>query len=249
MRDRARPAIAALGFLTAVRVGRRTPISAGDLRRGVAFFPLVGALVGALMGVVAWAVAHVLPPVPAAILGVAAATAVTGALHLDALADTADGVGASLAGGDPAEAMSDPRLGTWGGAALVLDLLLKVSVLVAVLTTGTFPWPTVAAGALSRTSLVALAWAVPYGGPDEGTGAWTRGIDRRACLAGLGAGAAICLLAVGVRAVPMATVAALVCLPIAGWSRSHLDGMRGDTFGAAAECTETLALTASLLAL
>ena len=139
MREPVRPAIAALSFLTAAPVGRRAPVTGQELRRGVVLFPIVGALVGALTGLVAWATGLVLPTFPAGVLGVTAGIVATGALHLDGLADTADGFGAALGGGDPAAAMSDPRLGTWGGAALVLDLLLKVSVLSALVGPGTFP--------------------------------------------------------------------------------------------------------------
>ena len=101
MRDGLRSAVAAVTFLTSVPIGRRTEIGARDLRRGTVFFPLVGAVVGAVTASVAWAAALALPPLPAAVLGVAAGVAVTGAMHLDGLADTADGVGAALSGGIP----------------------------------------------------------------------------------------------------------------------------------------------------
>ena len=109
-------------------------------------------------------------------LGVASGVAATAALHLDGLGDVADGVGASLAGGDPAEAMRDPRLGTFGIAAIALDLLLKTSLLSALVVTG-FPWPVVAAGALSRLAPVAMAWRLTYA--RRRTGTWKNEIGRR----------------------------------------------------------------------
>jgi adenosylcobinamide-GDP ribazoletransferase len=147
VRDGAKPAIAAIAFLTALPVGRRRVIGERDLRAGVVLFPLVGALVGALMAVVAWGAASILPSFPSAVLGVAAGVAVTGAMHLDGLADTADGVGAALGGRDPSVGMKDPRLGTFGGAALVLDLLLKTSVLAVLVVGGRFPGEAIAAAA------------------------------------------------------------------------------------------------------
>ena len=124
MRERTRPVAAALSFLTAMPVGRRAQLDGRDLRRGAALFPLVGAVVGALVATVTWAAAQVLPTFAAAILGVASGVAATAALHLDGLGDVADGIGASLGGRDPREAMRDPRLGTFGIAAVALDLLL-----------------------------------------------------------------------------------------------------------------------------
>jgi adenosylcobinamide-GDP ribazoletransferase len=244
--DVVRPAVAAISFLTAAPVGRRIAITDRDLRRGVMLFPVVGAVVGASTALVAWAAAAVFPDLAASIIGVATGIAATAALHLDGLADTADGVGASIAGRDPLPAMGDPRLGTWGGTALALDLLLRVIALSALLGSPGFPWAAIAAGSLSRMSIVGLAWAVPYGGPDEGTGVWTRELDRRRCLGGLGIGAGICFLTVGLRSLVMAPVAIATCIVIGRWSARHLSGMRGDTFGAAAEMTETLALTVAI---
>lgn len=246
MRDGVRGAIAALTFLTAAPVGRRAALAPSDLRRGLPLFPLVGALVGGLTALAAWGAAFVLPAFPAAVLGVGVGVAVTGAMHLDGLADTADGVGAALAGNDPAPAMADPRLGAFGGVVLALDLLLKVSVLSALVAATGFPWEAVAASALGRASVLALSIAIPYAGPADGTGAWTTRGDRRRSLAGLVAGAAIGLATTGVRFFAMLATAALVCVIVGGWSARHLSGMRGDTFGAAAELTETLALAAAL---
>ena len=102
MRERVRPVLAAISFLSAVPVGRAVELGPRDLRQSAALFPVVGAVVGALVAVVAWGSAQVLPTFVAAVLGVAAGVAVTAALHLDGLGDVADGVGASMAGSDPA---------------------------------------------------------------------------------------------------------------------------------------------------
>jgi adenosylcobinamide-GDP ribazoletransferase len=239
-------AIAALAFLTALPVGRHAAVAGGDLRGGVLLFPAIGAFVGGLAAVAGWGAAIVLPPVPAAVLSVAAGVLVTGALHVDGLADTADGVGASLAGGHPGPAMEDPRLGTFGGSALVLDLLLRVSVVSAFLADGRFPRELLAAGALARTSVVVLALVVPYAGPRHGASSWIGTLDRRRSLASLGTGAAIGFITIGVRFVAMVVVAAFVCAIVGRWSSRRLGGMRGDTFGAVAELVETLALAAAL---
>jgi adenosylcobinamide-GDP ribazoletransferase len=246
VRDGLRSAIAALSFLTAVPVGPGAAIAAADLRRGVVLFPLVGALVGGEMGLVTWAAAQVLPTLPAAALGVATGAILTGAMHLDGLADTADGIGAALAGRDPAPAMADPRLGTFGGVALALDLLLKASVLSALVEAGGFPWEAVAAGALGRGSILALAVALPYAGPAEGAGAWTGPLDGRRFAAGLVIAGGIGIATTGTRFPAMLAASAVVCVLLGRWSRRHLAGTRGDTFGATAELTETLALTAAL---
>src|SRR5436190_12236013 len=143
---------AAVGFLTRVPVGR---VEAADVARGAVAFPLVGAGIGAVAAGVALLVHPPLSPAVAAALAVAATIVLTGALHLDALADTADAVGASTRE-RALEIMRDSRIGSYGAAAVGLDLLLRVTV-VAQLLGGSLLGPLIAAGALSRGASVALA--------------------------------------------------------------------------------------------
>jgi adenosylcobinamide-GDP ribazoletransferase len=86
----------------------------------------VGALVGACGALAYWGAAAVgLPPFVAGVLAVAATLLVTGALHEDGLADTADGFGAGVTRERKLEIMRDSRIGTYGVAALVLSILLR----------------------------------------------------------------------------------------------------------------------------
>jgi adenosylcobinamide-GDP ribazoletransferase len=246
MRDGLRSAVAAVAFLTAVPIGRRTEIRARDLRRGLILFPVVGALVGALTAAVAWGAEFALPSFPAAVLGVATGVLVTAAMHLDGLADTADGVGAAFVGGDPSAAMHDPRIGTFGVAALTLDLLLKVSVLSVLIAGARFPVEAIAAAALGRAAAIALTAALPYAGSESGAGGWTRGMGLGPGLVGIAMAAAIGILTAGPVFGGMAATGLAVAGIVGRWSRRRLGGVTGDTLGATAELTETLALTAAI---
>ena len=246
VREGFRSAVAAVTFLTVIPLGRSTEVGTRDLRGGLVLFPAVGGLIGALMAATAWAAALVIPSLAAAVLGVAAGVIVTAAMHLDGLADTADGVGAALAGRDPAGVMHDPRLGTFGGAALTLDLVLKVSVLSALVAGPRFPVEVIAAGALARAVAIALVTAFPYAGTTAGAGGWTRGIGRGPAFVGIVTALAIGVLTVGWAFGAMAASALVVAGVVGRWSSRRLGGVTGDTLGAAAELTETLALTAVL---
>src|ERR671930_71045 len=147
---------AAVGFLTRVPVGR---VEGADVARAAA------------AAGVALLVHPPLSPAVAAALAVAVGTVLTGALHLDALADTADAVGSSTRE-RALEIMRDSRIGSFGAAALRLDLLLRVTVL-AQLLGGSLLGPLIAAGALSRGASVALAAALPYAREGDGV------LDRR----------------------------------------------------------------------
>jgi adenosylcobinamide-GDP ribazoletransferase len=245
MRERIRPVLAAISFLSAVPVGRAVELGPRDLRGGAALFPAIGAVVGALVALVAWGSAQVLPPFVAAVLGVAAAVAVTAALHLDGLGDVADALGASLAGSDPAHAMRDPRMGTFGVAAVVLDLLLKTATLSALVVSG-FPWPVVAAGTLSRVAPVAMAWRLPYAG--GGTGTWTAGIGAVEVTVASVIALAIAIPSAGVATLGMIVAVVAAATLIGWWSNRRLGGVTGDVFGAAIELAETLALVTVLAA-
>src|SRR5258705_4269490 len=109
---------AAVAFLTRIPVGRAVELDAADVARGGALFPLVGAGIGAATGGVVYAVADPLGTLLAALLGLVTAALLTGVLHLDALADTADALGATTRA--PAlEIMRDHSIGAHAGVAPV----------------------------------------------------------------------------------------------------------------------------------
>lgn len=241
-----RSAVAAVTFLTAVPIGPRTEIGERDLRTGAVLFPIVGALVGALVGVVSWGAVFALPPLVAAVLGVAVGVLLTAALHVDGLADVADGMGAVFSGRDPSTVMRDPRLGTFGVATLTLDLVLKVSVLAALVAGPRFPLELVASAALARVAPLVLAAALPYVSPEGGSGGWTRGVGLGVCLAAMAIASAVGIPTVGPAFGAMVVTGALATALLGRWSAARLGGVTGDVFGASAELTETLALTAAL---
>src|SRR5437868_3143249 len=95
------------------------------------WFPIVGALIGLVVGG-AWVGAeHSWPLVAAAAIAVTVDAIVTGGLHLDGLADTGDGMLASLPSDRRLAAMADPHLGAFGALTLVLVVLLRFAALAA----------------------------------------------------------------------------------------------------------------------
>ncbi|PZF79116.1 adenosylcobinamide-GDP ribazoletransferase, partial [Jiangella anatolica] len=116
---------AAVAFLTRLPVGS----SPAPLDRAGAWFPLVGLLVGSVGLGVWWVADGLAGPLVAAVAAVLATVIVTGALHEDGLADTADGLWGGSTRERRLEIMRDSRLGTYGALALAGDLLLRVAVL------------------------------------------------------------------------------------------------------------------------
>src|SRR5436305_4983561 len=123
-----RAAAAAVTFQTRIPLGHRLVLGGDDVARSGAAFPLVGAALGAAVGAIAFALAPRLSPLLAAALAVAAGVALTGALHFDALADTADALGARTRE-RALEIMRDHQIGAYGALALVLDVGIRVAAL------------------------------------------------------------------------------------------------------------------------
>lgn len=239
-----RAAAAALAFLTRVPVGRLTALGPDDVARGAVLFPIVGAGIGALVGGIAVGLDSRLTVLLAAALAVAAEALVTGAIHLDALADAADGLGAPTRE-RALEIMREPTIGAFGAAALGLDLLVKTAALAALLDGPDPVLAALAAFALGRAAPLALSWALPYARAGGGTGAsLAEGARAPWLAAGLLLGIGIAVGALGLRGLWLAAGAVGAVLVVGLLARQRFGGVTGDVLGAAVELATTLALVA-----
>jgi adenosylcobinamide-GDP ribazoletransferase len=226
-----RAALAAVAFLTRVPVG--VELDGDDVRRAGPYFPVVGAAVGGAAGVVA--------ELLGAELGLAAAVLLSGALHQDALADTADATGA-VTRERALEIMRDPRVGAFGVTATVLDLLVKSAALAGLVDRRSAVRAWIAAGALSRAVPVLLGASLPYARSGEGTGeALARGGRGRAAAAG-GVSVACAAAAMRTAGLRLAMVGAGMSAVAGVALHRWLGGVTGDGLGAALELTETALL-------
>jgi adenosylcobinamide-GDP ribazoletransferase len=229
----------AMQFLTRLPVAGVADFSPLDLARSSAWFPFVGLVVGGVVALVVFALDHRSAAL-AGIVGVLAWVWLTGALHLDGLADLCDAVGASHR--DPERffaVLRDPHVGTFGVISIVLVLLLKAAALA-----------TLATNALWGVPLV-LAWA------RLGTLAWGRWLKplksghgehfARQIPVGWVAAWTLLLLAAGVAVAPALCAAPLVIAAWGAWLKARLGGMTGDCLGAGVEVTETALLVLAAL--
>jgi adenosylcobinamide-GDP ribazoletransferase len=151
----------ALQFLTRVPVPLAEAPTPEARGRSLLAYPLVGGVIGLLLVALNYLLGTPDPWLEAALL-LAAWVVITGALHLDGLADSAD---AWLGGrGDPGrtlEIMKDPRSGPAGVAAVVLLLLVKFAALSALLRADLWP-ALLIAPIVGRTLLIWLFLTTPY---------------------------------------------------------------------------------------
>lgn len=215
--------------------------------RGMAWFPLVGAIVGGT-GVLTWVIVEgLVGRTPAAVAAVLATIAVTGALHEDGLADTADGLWGGTTRERRLEIMRDSSIGTYGALALAGDLLLR-TVLLAPLGMSDIARALIAGHVIGRLApLVIARWLPPARSDGLGAGI-AGGLGRWTWLI---AGATVAVAAVGAGALwaPMLLAAAAVPVWLVGRVASRrIGGFTGDILGAAV-LTSNLAVTATVAAL
>lgn len=241
-------------LLTALPV----PARAATSTRGVLpWAPLVGVVLGGLAAVVAEAGARAVSPLVGAVLAVAVLALLTRGLHLDGLADTADGLG-PLRGRERAlEVMRQSDIGPFGVATLVLTLLLQVACVAALLPQNggwLALWAAVVAARLvmSRTGLpgVAVAAGSSLGRTVAGTvsAAWLAAVATvTLLLAGL---AALAVRGPAQAAVLVGALAAGVLAAEVLHRRAlrRLGGTTGDVMGAMGEVATaaTLLVAAAL---
>ena len=236
---------AAVAFLTRVPVGRFVAIDVADVSRGGALFPLVGAGIGAAVGGIADGLASPLTPALAAVLGLAAGTALTGALHLDALADTADALGAQTRE-RALEIMRDHAVGAYGAIALVLALAAKIAALAALAGRGDALRYAVCAVSAARAGPVVLSAALPYARPQGGIGRALAATGWARSALAVAVAAAFCVGLAGLDGAVVLAVVAGVVLAAGLVARHWLGGITGDVLGATAELAEVAALVAAV---
>jgi adenosylcobinamide-GDP ribazoletransferase len=176
------------------------------------------------------------------VLALAAGAVLTGVLHLDGLADTADALGAHTRE-RALEIMRDHSIGAYGGVALVLDIGIKVAALAALADRGDVLRFAVCAAATARVAPVLLSAALPYARASGGTGNALGATGWARCAVAVAVAAAIC---VWLDAAVALAAAAAVTVVVGIAARRWLGGITGDVLGAAAEVVEVVVLVTAV---
>lgn len=239
------PLLIALQFLSSLPLQLPRMPTPEEQGRSLLCYPLVGLLFGLLLLAGAWLLDGA-PPVLAAALLLTLWVALSGALHLDGLADSADAWLGGLGDRERTLAiMKDPRSGPMAVVALVLLLLLKFAALLALLETG--QWlALLLVPLLARASLLGLFLGTPYVRAGGLGAAMAAHLPRTAGWRVLLLSGAACLLA-GWSGLLAVAAALGVHLLLRRQLLRRLGGTTGDTAGALLELSECALLV--LLAL
>lgn len=226
--------LSALAFLTVVG-GARVPD-----RRTLRWFPVVGAGIGGALALVWTGGRELWPAGVAAALVLAVDLALTGVLHVDGLADTADGLLPHLERDRRLAVMRGPEVGAFALAVVPTVLLTRW----ATLATGLVePLALVGLWAASRTAMAVVPALVPYARAGGLASPFLDGARRRVALWLVPAGAVLAVAHGGLGLVALAAGLAAGALVVLT-ARRRLGGFTGDVLGAAGVLTETAALVA-----
>ena len=233
--------LAAIAFLTILPLPARSRAEPRHLSRSVRWYPLVGFGLGLFLagfdGLAGLALAG---PVRDA-LAILALLVLSGALHLDGLMDTCDGVFASVTPDRRLEIMRDSHVGSFGVAAAGLALLGKYAALASL---GSTPrWAALIAMAVLGRWAMCLAIVAFRAGRAEGLGRLVKDATTPADLA-LAAATAVLVCGASLQ---LAGLLLFAVVSVLAWLLGRalvasLPGLTGDTYGALDEVAELAAL-------
>jgi adenosylcobinamide-GDP ribazoletransferase len=235
----------AISFLTILPVIDRRPASDETVAASFAWFPIVGFLLGAALVGEDWLLSHVFAQVIRSVLIVISLTVVTGAVHLDGLADTADALGAGRDCDRALEILRDSRVGTFGASAIFFDLTLKILALSTLAGHRRYT-ALLLAPMLARWALLLVASGLPYlrssGAGSTLLANQNKSLGSRAALVTVFT--IVVMLTLGEwRASAIATAVAIaIVFAIRLFYRRWLGGVTGDLIGACGELVEIAVL-------
>jgi len=233
----------AASFVTILPVGSTKPAGDGAVARATWALPVAGLLVG-LAGALIYKIASRFGLMPnlAALLTLATTVLITGALHEDGLADTADGLGGGRTRERKLEIMRDSRIGTYGVCALILSFGLRWSALATIANPWAVTLALCATHTAARAGVPAFMSLVPPARPD-GLSASAGAPPARSVAIAFAVGTLALALALG----PGKALIGLILLSLAGLLLARLairqiGGQTGDILGAFEQIGEILIL-------
>jgi adenosylcobinamide-GDP ribazoletransferase len=235
----------AASFLTIIPLGGERPAAAADVAASLGWFPMVGFALGAILALEDAFLTAFLGGTIGAILVILSLTVLTGAVHLDGLADAADALGAGRNRERALEILRDSRIGSFGAAAIFFALALEAAAIAH--DTGAARFTAIfAAVGISRWAMVAAS-TLDYLRPDGAGAALLDTTARRSnlAIASLTVAGAILPIANG-RTIGAVIVAIAIVAALRAFYRRWLGGVTGDLIGACGVIVEAAVLIAMM---
>jgi len=231
----------ALAFLTILPVGPRRTVLPESIAESFGCFPLAGFIIGAALAAEDRIFGKVFSQTLRSALVVMSLVVLTGGIHLDGVADTADALGAGRDRERALQILRDSAIGSFGAIALFFVLALKILALASMAAPRRYVALYLAPG-LARWAMVAVSYGLDYL-RSRGAGSSLLDSDggRNFTLASVTAIVAAALVPSG-RTFAACVAAVIATLLMRSFYRRWLSGVTGDLIGAAGELVEVVTL-------
>ena len=231
--------LAALQFLSILPVRGR--FETQDIGKSLVWFPAAGFVIGGCAAMV-YGITHLLglPAMIAGLSGVLALAVFSGCLHLDGVADTADGFFSARPRDKILEIMHDSRIGTMGVIGIFTVLALKWAALTSL--PPAHAWRVlILAPVIGRTSQIITMARIPYARPRGGLASvFLAHAIGQTIVTSILTSLATAVLFGGVKGIFAVLVSILFIAGFNQWCMRKISGMTGDTLGAVSEGTEAV---------
>jgi adenosylcobinamide-GDP ribazoletransferase len=234
----------AVGFLTIIPVIDNRRASETAVATSFEWFPMVGFMLGLALCGEDLILSYAFGQVMRSVLVVLSLTVITGAVHLDGLADTADALGAGRNRERALEILQDSRIGTFGAIAIFFDLVLKILALSTLAGSARY-FALILAPGLARYAMVMIARRIDYLRSDGAGSTLLADAGHRwpqcklVFILPL-----IFVVAAKFQGAKALIVAIAVVIAMRWFYRRWLGGVTGDLIGACGELVETAVLVA-----
>jgi len=233
--------LAALQFLTIIAIPWRRDAQKAQLGRCVGYFPVVGLIIGFILAGLSWIIRFVLPPGIADALLLVVLVILTGALHLDGLADTCDGLAGHKTAEDRWRIMRDSRVGGFGVIGIVLILLVKYVSLNSI--PGTLMIASlVLMPVAGRWAMTYAIFAYPYARPSGLGRVFKEGTRWPEFVVATIIAIVVAALAMKLVGLVILAIVLIITIALAIYFKKTFSGLTGDNYGAINEISEVSVL-------
>lgn len=208
-----------------------------DFTRGLPYFPLVGLVIG-VFNLLAFYFFYIFEnPAVTISFWIMANIVITGALHIDGLADTCDGLLSYKDKDTMLKIMKDSRIGTNGVISILMDIVLRLTLMLS-LSPGIRPYVILISPVLGKTTMLVLIWMTPYARQEGIGGLFYADKSKKLIIPGLISGIIMILLIYSWKLWPVLLLCFIKILLFRKFVMDKIGGMTGDTLGAANEIAE-----------
>ncbi|MBL4930241.1 adenosylcobinamide-GDP ribazoletransferase [Clostridium paridis] len=229
-----------LQFMTRIPININLKVERENFQKGVAFFPLVGLIVGIFEAAIFYIGSRVFPFNISIFITVISHVVITGAIHIDGLGDTIDGIFSGRSKEKILEIMKDSRVGTFGALGIIFLIVGKIITLSSINHIEVYKG-IILAPIISRTLITLLMYKRKYAREKEGMGDLFIGVlEKKNFVIALLTGITLISIIGRIKGVILLIICFFFTILFRNYIEKRIGGVTGDILGASVELNELL---------